>query len=253
MDPNRARALQAALGMAPDLGYGDPLPVFFHQLYFWDPQPPEQLGRDGHPKTGGIIPDMGLPRRMWAGGQLEFHAPLVAGESAERRTVLEKAEHKKGRTGPLGFVRLRHEIWQGGLLKVTDWQDLVYREDPKPEHAVAPPTAPTDEDVCERVSFDNTLLFRYSALTFNGHRIHYDPDYAQDVEGYTGLVVHGPLLAQMLMLLAERQMGRLRSFRFRGTSALCLPETAELCWSKSGKLWVRAEDGRLCQTAGAET
>ncbi len=253
IDPDRARGLQATLGMTPDLTHGDALPPFFHQLYFWDPQPPAMLGRDGHPKTGGLIRDMGLPRRMWAGGQLEFHAPLIAGEVAERRTIFDKAEHKEGRTGPLGFVKLRHEIWQRGVLKVTDLQSLVYREDPKPEHQVAPPMAPMDEDHAEAVQFDMTMLFRYSALTFNGHRIHYDPAYAREVEGYSGLVVHGPLLAQLLILLATRQMGNLRRFRFRGTSALCLPEQAELCWTKEGKLWVRAEDGRMCQEALAST
>jgi 3-methylfumaryl-CoA hydratase len=251
IDPDRACALQATLGVTPDIKTGAVLPIFFHQIYFWDPKPAVQLGRDGHPKTGDFIPDMGLPRRMWAGGQLEFQGPLIAGQTAERRSFVEKAEHKTGRTGPLGFVKLRHEIWQSGILKIVDWQDLVYREDPKPEHKVKPQEAPCDEDVSEPVSFDTTMLFRYSALTFNGHRIHYDPAYANTVEGYDGLVVHGPLLAQMLMLLAERQMGPIKKFEFRGTSALTLPETAELCWSKSGKMWVRASDGRLCQMAQA--
>ena len=113
IDPARGRAMQASLGQIPDLGAGDALPPFFHQLYFWEPQTPEMLGRDGHPKVGGVIPDMGLPRRMWAGGRLEFHAPLRAGEPAKRLTYKENSERKTGRSGPLGFVALRHEIWQG--------------------------------------------------------------------------------------------------------------------------------------------
>jgi len=249
MDPDRARAMQAALGVTRQITTGDALPAFFHQLYFWEPQPPEALGRDGHPKLGGLIPDMGLPRRMWAGGRLEFHAPLRVSHEAEKRSVCEKATRKEGRTGPLAFVTLRHEIWQEGQLCITDWQDVVYREDPdltapKP----IPPVAATDETLCETASFDPTLLFRYSALTFNGHRIHYDREYARDVEGYQGLVVHGPLLAQLLMQMAERRIGKLNSFQFRATAPLMDCETAELCW-KDGRMWVRGPDGRQCLEA----
>ena len=251
MDPARAQAMQAALGQDATIRQGEALPLFFHQLYFWSPQPPKDLGRDGHPKVGGIIPDMGLPRRMWAGGRSEFHAPLLVGEQAKRLTYIDKAEHKQGRTGPLGFVRLRHEIVQRGTRCLTDWQDLVYREDPgqnmpKP----TPPQARTDEDIRKVERFDSTLLFRYSALTFNGHRIHYDIDYAKDVEGYDGLVVHGPLLAQHLMLLAERQLGSLRHFSFRAIAPVMHFEEVELCW-KAGELWVRGPDGRLCMSAQA--
>jgi len=196
MDPTRARALQVTLAQKATIKAGDALPPFYHQIYFWDPQVPQDLGRDGHPKVGGVVPDMGLPRRMWAGGRMELHTALRAGKPAKRLTYLEKSERKTGRTGPLGFVTLRHEVWQGETRCLTDWQDLVYREDPRPDAPKpTPPEAATDEAVCERVGFDSTLLFRYSALTFNGHRIHYDIDYAKEIEGYEGLVVHGPLLA----------------------------------------------------------
>ena len=200
MDPARAAAWQTALGHEQTITGGSDLPPFFHQLYFWSPQPPDGLGRDGHPLVGkGLIPDMGLPRRMWAGGRLEFHAPLIAGQDAERRSFRETATAKAGRTGPLAFVTLRHEIWQNGALCLTEWQDLVYREDPSPDAiAPTPPTARTDETDLREARFDTTLLFRYSALTFNGHRIHYDLDYARDVEGYEGLVVHGPLAGATL-------------------------------------------------------
>ena len=253
MDPARARAMQALMGHEVTIMAGDPLPPFFHQLYFWDPQPPGMLGRDGHPRVGGIIPDLGLPRRMWAGGRLEFHAPLMAGHPAERRTELASAERKEGRTGPLAFVTLRHEIRQGGRRCVTDWQDLVYRQDPDPEApAPIPPQARTDEAHGEAGHFDSTLLFRYSALTFNGHRIHYDSDYARETEGYSGLVVHGPLLAQRLMLLAERQMGSLSAFAFRATAPLVHTETAMFCW-QDGTAWVRGPDGRQCMIATASS
>ncbi|WP_235003686.1 FAS1-like dehydratase domain-containing protein [Jhaorihella thermophila] len=254
MDPARAAAFQVALGQEPTIGAGSVLPPFFHQLYFWAPRPPGALGRDGHPRVGdGIIPDMGLPRRMWAGGRLAFHAPLLAGVPAERVSHLEQAVRKTGRSGPLAFVTLRHEISQGRRVCVTEWQDLVYREDPDPSAArPAPPEARRDETERRTVSFSTTLLFRYSALTFNGHRIHYDLDYARQVEGYDGLVVHGPLLAQLLMLLAEEAIGPLAGFAFRASSPLMHFDTAELCL-KGRELWVRGPDGRQCMTAAAET
>jgi len=252
MDPARARAMQAALGLEPAIAEGDALPPFFHQLYFWDPQPPARLGRDGHPRLGGLIPDMGLPRRMWAGGRLSFSAPLLAGVPARRESHVEAATRKQGRSGPLGLVTLRHEICQEGRIRLTDWQDLVWRPDPAPDASSPPsPRARGDEDLCERADFDSTLLFRYSALTFNGHRIHYDLDYARQVEGYGGLVVHGPLLAQLLMLLAYRRMGGLESFAYRATAPLMHHETAELCWKTGGTLWVRGPDGRQCMQATA--
>lgn len=243
MDPARAAAFLATLGCAGTIAAGDALPPFFHQLYFWQAYPPGELGRDGHPRPGtGAIPDTGLPRRMWAGGRLEFHAPLIAGTPAEKTTTLHAITRKAGRTGPLA-----------GQPSVTEWQDLVYRNDPDPgAPAPTPPTAPRDEDICEQARFDSTMLFRYSALTFNGHRIHYDLDYARDVEGYGGLVTHGPLLAQLLMLLAKRQLGSLRAFSFRATAPLMHFEPAQLCWKSGGTLWVRGPDGRLCMTASAQ-
>ncbi|MEL6807588.1 MAG: acyl dehydratase [Pseudomonadota bacterium] len=251
MDPARAQALQVVLGQVPDLVAGDALPPFFHQIYFWTPLAGAELGRDGHPRVGGLIPDMGLPRRMWAGGRLKFEASLRLGTKARRVSVCEAATRKEGRTGPLAFVILRHEVWQADTLCLIEWQDLVYREDPDPNapHPVVP-DAPVDESVTEAVHFDATLLFRYSALTFNGHRIHYDQPYAREVEGYDGLVVHGPLLAQHLMLMAARDLGPLSTFSFRATAPLMHHETATLC-RKGRALWVRGPDGRLCMTASA--
>lgn len=252
MDPARAAALCATLGLADSIAVGDALPPFFHQIYFWDPQPPQGLGRDGHPAvgTGGLIPDMGQPRRMWAGGALDFYAPLLAGTQAERRSTVENVARKEGRSGALGFVTLRHEIWQDEALCVSERQDLVYRADPDPDAPrPTPPAARMDEETCEQMSFSSTLLFRYSALTLNGHRIHYDETYARGVEGYDGLVVHGPLLAQLLMLQANRQ-GPLRQFEFRGSAPLMHTETADLC-QKAGGLWIRGGDGRQIMTARA--
>lgn len=251
MDPARANALLAGLGRVERLASGDALPPFFHQLHFWEARPPEELGRDGHPKVGGLIPDTGLPRRMWAGGRLSFRTPLRAGVAAEKRSTVESVVQKAGRTGPLTFVTLRHDILQDGALCVTEWQDLVYREDPAPDAPrPVPPQARTDETEARDHRFDSTLLFRYSALTFNGHRIHYDLDYARGVEGYAGLVVHGPLLAQLLMLMAEEALGPLAQFSFRATAPLVHTETATLC-RRGQQMWVRGQDGRQCMQAEA--
>lgn len=184
---------------------------------------------------------------------MEFHRPILVGKQAKRLTYVDKAERKQGRSGPLGFVSLRHEILQNNEICLTDWQDVVYREDPDPDAPKpVPPQARSDEDIKQVVRFDSTLLFRYSALTFNGHRIHYDIDYATKVEGYTGLVVHGPLLAQHLMLLAEKQLGSLRHFAFRATSPVMHFEEVELCW-KASVAWVRGPDGRQCMIAEASS
>ncbi|MFV0361385.1 FAS1-like dehydratase domain-containing protein [Tropicimonas sp.] len=251
MDPCRAAALNVALSLdGPPVVAGDALPPFFHQVYFWQAEPAARLGRDGHPRVGAFIPDLGLPRRMWAGGRLKFPAPLIAGVSAERHSEIATVARKTGRSGPLGFVTLRHEIRQEGVLRIAEEQDLVYREEPAPDTpGAAPVFAPLDSEP-ERHAFSTTLLFRYSALTLNGHRIHYDADYARDVEGYAGLVVHGPLLAQLLMLKAARA-APLRGFSFRGMRPLTHVETAVL--NRDGaRLWVRNGAGHLVMQAEAE-
>ena len=250
MDPARAAALHAVLGLdGPAPGAGDPLPPFFHHSYFWDVRPPQDLGPDGHVRTGGLIPDLGLPRRMWAGGRLAFHQPLRAGVLAERTTHLAGYTRKTGRSGQLGIVTLRHVIRQKGAAVLTEEQDLIYRAaaqpgDPQPD----PPRATGTPEISAPLGFDTTLLFRYSALTMNGHRIHYDIDHARS-EGYPGLVVHGPLLAQWLMLVAAAR-GPLRSFAFRATAPLFHFETAELC-AAGPRLWVRGPEDRLCMEAEA--
>lgn len=247
MDPARAIALHATLGAPPP---GETLPPFGHHIYFWAPEPKEALGRDGHPRVGrGLIPDLGLPQRMWAGGTLDLYAPIRLGVPAERVSRLENVDEKTGRTGRLGFVTLQHTISQRGVLCVTERQDLVYREPPDNRAKTPLPRARDDERASKRVSFDTTMLFRYSALTLNGHRIHYDADYAREVERYGGLVVHGPLLAQMLILFAEERLGPIRRFSFRATAPLMVFEPAELCLAEQGAMWVRGPDNRLCMSA----
>lgn len=258
MDPARAAALHLSLGLdGPPPEPGERLRPFFHQAYFWDPCPPEDLGPDGHPRLGtGLVPDLGLARRMWAGGRVSFLGPLRTGIPAERHSTLERIERKTGRTGPLAFVTLCHEIRQLDRVAVIEWQHLVYRAPPGAEAAAPAPTrAPDDESASVRRRFSTTDLFRYSALTFNGHRIHYDRDYATEVEGHGGLVVHGPLLAQHLMLMAEDALGRLGDFRFRATHPLLEGEDVDLCLRPAGdglSLWARAvRGGHLCMQAEA--
>ena len=261
----RAAALHATLGLAgPPPGAGDPLPSFWHWIYFLEARPRDALGRDGHPAkgAGGFIPDLGLPRRMWAGGRLEFHRPLPLGCEAVRETTIEAIEEKSGRTGPLAFVTLRHEVSDPDGLAVTERQDIVYREDPAPDvPRPAPAAAPTDEDRRENWRLGPVELFRYSALTFNGHRIHYDRDYAREVEGYPGLVVHGPLIAQLMLGAAEAAHGRAKTFEFRARTpafdgeeiAICLktdsPEAGDA--GPRATLWARGEDGRLVMSGSA--
>lgn len=254
IDPWRAAALHATLDLEGDPPKaGDPLPAFQHWIYFLEAKRARDLGRDGHPAKGGFIPDLGLPRRMWAGGRLEFHQPLRIGADAAKITVIEDITRKTGRSGPLAFVTLRHEISTTDGLCITERQDVVYREDPAPDAPqVASEMAPSDEDHAEARQFGPTTLFRYSALTFNGHRIHYDRDYARDVEGYGGLVVHGPLIAQVMLGCAERAFGPAARFAFRAKSPVFDTEVFETCWKRIGgddekraQLWARGADGRL--------
>lgn len=251
LDPARITALNAVLGVEGNI----PQP-FAHQTLFWDAQPADKLGRDGHPKTGDLIPDMGLPRRMWAGGALRFHGTLEPGREVTKTTQVLSAIRKEGRSGPLGFVTLNHLISQSGKQRVEERQDLVYREnfDPNAPKPIAP-RAPSTAELRSSKKFTTTELFRYSALTHNGHRIHYDRDYARDVEGYEGLVVHGPLLAQHLMLMAQHHLRTLTQFEFRANSPLMDFEVASFCATTSAKgldMWVAGPDGRQCMQASAQ-
>jgi 3-methylfumaryl-CoA hydratase len=256
LDAVRAQALHATLGLrGPAPKTSDPLPPLWHYMQFWDIRPDYALGRDGHPKPGHFLPDTGLPRRMWAGGELTFHQPLILGQSVTRCTTISNVRHARGKTGPLVFVSVDHRYTQNGDLCLTERQNLLYRADFDPmARPPVPAAAPEDETTCQKKTFSTTTLFRYSALTFNGHRIHYDRDYAREIEGYPGLVVHGPLMAQMLVQLATEQLDQIKAFSFRATAPLFDFETAQFCAKYDGAgliLWVRGPDGRLCMTARA--
>lgn len=220
LDPARANALLAALGRSVALADGDTLPALHHWLHFWDARTPAETGTDGHPRRGGFLPPVPLPRRMWAGGRLIFRAPLHLGERVRRESTIRSIAAKSGRSGDLVFVTVAHALHGEGGLAIEEEQDLVYRgEGDGGAVALDPDMAPP----VESVAADPVLLFRYSALTMNSHRIHYDRPYATDVERYPELVVQGPLQATLLAGLAERRFEQpLRAFRFRGLApAFC--------------------------------
>jgi 3-methylfumaryl-CoA hydratase len=197
---------------------GTALPPLWHWLYFLPGHRHSEIGPDGHARRGGFLPPVPLPRRMWAGGRLAWHAPLRVGEAIERTSTIASVTPKSGRSGDLVFVVVRHEVRNAQGLALTEEHDIVYRPLAQPGDPVPPPqAAPTDAPWSREIVPDPVLLFRYSALTFNGHRIHYDRSYVTEVEGYPGLIVHGPLIATLLVDLARRQRpeATLRSFSFR--------------------------------------
>ncbi|MDE2404601.1 MAG: MaoC family dehydratase N-terminal domain-containing protein [Sphingomonadales bacterium] len=218
LDPARSNALRAALGETGPLGKGDALPLLHHWLYFWNVAPPAGLGVDGHPAKGGFLPPVPLPRRMWAGGALTFHGDLVLGETVTRVSTVRNVEAKSGKSGDLVFVTVEHALSGANGLAISERQDIVYKQASATGPAMPDAAAPAPEAPWRReVMPDAVLLFRYSALTMNGHRIHYDRPYAQQEEAYPALVVHGPLQATLLAEAAAGTLGRpLRTFAFRG-------------------------------------
>ena len=257
LEPARSNALRAALGDPAPLQAGDALPQLHHWLYFWNVQPPAGLGTDGHPAKGGFLPPVPLPRRMWAGGRLKFLQPLRLGDTVTKTSTIRKVEAKSGKSGNLVFVTVEHQLTGPDGLAIVEEQDLVYREAAAPgsirapERAVEPAHAPWRRDL----EADTVLLFRYSALTMNGHRIHYDLPYARDEEAYPALVVHGPLQATLLAELAVRELGRpLASFDFRGQVPAFGPRTLHVCGEPTemgASLWTEQGGGKnMVATAG---
>lgn len=184
---------------------------------------PSQLGRDGHPRPGLVLPDLGLARRMWAGGHVKWHGGIVVGEKITRVTTVRDVTFKEGRSGRLGFVTLAHQYSCADDLRIEEVQNIVYREDPTDDAVpMQPPQADDWANAKTRVAQTNsTLLFRFSAMTFNGHRIHYDQAYATGIEGYGGLVVHGPLQATWMQHFARDLLGHVPAeFSYRGLSPL---------------------------------
>ena len=230
--------------------------------------PTAALGEDGHPRRdespNGFLPPVPQPRRMWASSRIEFIAPLLVGEAVERISRVAAITEKQGASGPLVFVDVAHETHGPDGLALREVQSLVYREAAPADAPLVPPAAgagefnPSAWEAHRVVTPDEPLLFRYSALTFNSHRIHYDAPYATGVERYRGLVVHGPLTATLLLDLARRELGDnvLASFAFRGVSPAICGEALHLAMRGSGgeiELSAFAADGREVMRGSAET
>lgn len=274
---------------------GDVIPPFWHGLYFLTATRQAELGADGHPPRGGFLPPVPLPRRMFAGAQVDFVRSLHVGQSVERRSTILGVSRKQGRSGEMIFLQLQHEISDAAGVCVVETQDIVYREDPgsaaanaqatsttKPSAAapqrdfpeaalhslrsdsklrgVSPaPTFPAMEALWSRTIVpDPVLLFRYSALTFIGHRIHYDYPYTTEVEGYPGLVVHGPLQATLLLDLLRREQPQCvpQRFVFRAVNPLFCTGAFRVCGAPSGEgqysLWIEDQLGNITMQATAQ-
>ncbi|MGD9946358.1 MAG: MaoC family dehydratase N-terminal domain-containing protein [Burkholderiaceae bacterium] len=238
---------------------GTELPPLWHWLYFLPNVQQSAIAPDGHARKGTFLPPIPLPRRMWAGGRLEWHRPLRLGEAVRRTSRITSVTYKQGSTGALFFVLVKHELFNEQGLALTEEHDIVYRSATTASGSAAVPRkSPSSSAWSREIVPDDVLLFRYSALTFNGHRIHYDRRYAQDVEGYPGLIVHGPLIATLLVDLVRRNcpQAKLRSFSFKALRPTFdlhpffihgLPETN----GATIKLWAHGHEGWLTMEAEA--
>lgn len=248
-----ARLMAATLGIPQsDLVAGAALPPLWHWLFFLNGEPSKALGRDGHPARGGFLPPVPLSNRMWAGGKLEFHGALPLDAEVEKRSTITSVEHKHGRSGELVFVTVLHEVFHEGKPVVSEYHDIVYKEPSKGPATSMSMEMPLPAE-SRRLKPDSTMLFRYSALTFNGHRIHYDADYCREVEGYSNLVIHGPLNATLLAGFAE-EVGRrpLKQFRYRGLQPAILGNELELHAAPDGDqlvVWVSLPGGAVSMRA----
>ena len=239
---------------------GDSLPPLWHWLYFLQTSRQSELAEDGHPQRGDFLPPIPLPRRMWAGSRLNFIRPLLIGEAIARSSTIQSIKLKKGRSGSLGFVCVAHELSDSSGMVLREEHDIVYRDMPTGNIFSQPPLKVDEEhDFTRTVTPDPVLLFRYSALTFNGHRIHYDRTYAKDVESYPGLVVHGPLLATYILELFNDHYpsATLASFNFKAIKPVFDIDSFQICGTKpdnigSVKLWITDNAGNLCMEARAE-
>lgn len=253
-----ARAMAATLDWAEQPRAGEELAKAWHWLHFLTTARQSKIGRDGHPERGGFLPPVPLPRRMWASGKADFHSPLRIGDSVRKVSTVKSVSHKQGGTGNLVFVVVEHDIYSGDTLAISDTQNLVYREDPDPNAPPPKPMAPPATAAFSReVNPDPVLLFRFSALTFNGHRIHYDRDYAVNEEGYPGLVVQGPLSAILLLDLVRTELPgvEIEHYDYRAVRPLIdgNPFQIQGCRSEDGlSLWVVDHEGAMTMQANAK-
>jgi 3-methylfumaryl-CoA hydratase len=280
------RGLNATLDH-PTLGVESGMPLFplWHWLYFLPQHRQSEIGPDGHAKRGGFLPPVPLPRRMWAGSQFEVRAPVRVGDAVGRRSTIADVTSKEGRTGKLVFVKVRHELRCNGAADpaIVEFHDIVYRDAKQPGDVDPPPVKAPNLDSAgngdsgsgspgpesrplggqrpqgawrRTIVPDDVLLFRYSALTFNGHRIHYDRQYVTQVEGYPGLIVHGPLIATLLMDLVRRNApdAQVLAFRFKAVRPTFDPHPFSVHGERVGdevRLWAQDHEGWLTMDATA--
>lgn len=254
------RALSATLDRDPasvDVTFA--VPPCWHWLYFLPMHPQSEIGPDGHPRRGGFLPPVPLPRRMWAGSRIEFLQPIQPGQALRRDSHIADITHKVGRRGALVFVSVHHAIYANDVLAIREVHDIVYREAPKPDEPRPEGQLATEQaDWSRQIVPDDVLLFRYSALTFNGHRIHYDRRYVTEVEGYPGLIVHGPLIATLLLegLHQAHPKAQVRHFAFKALQPLFDTAPFTVCGrresAKRFALWAITPKGELAMQAHAE-
>jgi 3-methylfumaryl-CoA hydratase len=262
VNPAPVAALTATLDHpATPIRDGTILPPLWHWLYFLPMHRQSEIGDDGHAKRGGFLPPVPLPRRMWAGSQFEFRSPIRVGDRVERTSTIDDVTAKEGRTGKLVFVKVRHEVRcnEAAEPALVEFHDIVYRDAQGPDDVVSlPQAAPAEAAWRRQIVPDDVLLFRYSALTFNGHRIHYDRQYVTQVEGYPGLIVHGPLIATLLMDLLRRHLpdADVASFRFKAVRPTFDLNAFHvrgqpMADGKSIRLWASDHEGWLTMDATA--
>ena len=251
----------------PPLCEGDAIPEGWHWSYFLETALARELAHDGHPKRGGFLPPVTLPRRMWAGGRLDFRRPIKVGERMSRESEILSVESKSGNSGNLVFVTVRHTLSVAAEIAVVEEHDIVYRDAAipgAPKTPAAPASAPAPGKPSpanalwrHEVMPDEAMLFRYSALIFNAHRIHYDIDYCRKQEGYPGLIVHGPLQTILLLDLSRRNAGRpVRRLDYRALSPVFHNEKLTVggipaADGESAQLWTAGPSGNIAMTGTA--
>lgn len=259
LDARSVISMAATLGVD-DLPTGDgaPLPPGWHWMMFTTFLPVSELAPDGLPKGGGFLPPVKDMGRMWAGGRVSWSRPMLVGKAFERKSTIANVEVKEGRSGRLIIVTTRHEISDAQGLCMAEEQDVVFRKPPSPGGTpAAPPKAPDGAHWTRTVTPDPVLLFRFSALTFNAHRIHFDHPYTTQVEKYPGLLVHGPLIASFLLDTVRRQANNrpLARFSFRAISPLYDTAPFEVQGTIDGaacRVWARNASGGLAMDANGE-
>ena len=235
------------------------LPHLYHWFYFLPIVDGQELAEDGHPKKGSFLPPIPFPKRMWAGGRLQFLHPIHINQNIRRESEILNVELKHGKSGDMYFVTVKHSIFAEDILAIVEEHDIVYRD---VTNQVQTNQNSTQNTVTESRSatykrlfpLDTVSLFRYSAITFNGHRIHYDRPYATQIEGYPGLIVHGPLLATLLLhtFKKENPTKEVTSFEFRAVNPIFDFNEFQICGdiqNNSGELWIEKVDGLVAMKA----